>query len=332
MTQPLHILAVTRKPDSASYEQRVHNWIQPLADHDIRVQERVWPSSRQGQRSLLAEMAKADAVWWHRHITAAPTARRVRAAARRWVIDYDDPLNYSSRGGGTPSWTRRRRFAATVGRVDAVLTASAFLADLAKPYCHRVEVTPMAVDLPDRVPDRAADAGHPVTLLWLGSKSTQPYLQEIASVFGALPPGVTLRIVGGEPMDVPGIAVDHRPWSPREQDLALREADVGLCPMPDTVWTRGKCPYKTLQYMAWGLPWVGSAVGENVVAAGQDPSLRGLAVSSPAEWSQAISQLASDVSLRRRMGTLGRSYLENVHDRGVLTQQLVRFWRSVTGL
>jgi len=79
-----------------------------------------------------------------------------------------------------------------------------------------------------------------------------------------LRPGVRLRLVGHEPIAFGGIEVDFRPWSPGEQDLALRECDIGLCPMPDTPWTRGKCPYKVLQYMAHAMPWVGSAVGENL--------------------------------------------------------------------
>lgn len=333
MPEPIHILAVTRKPDSASYEQRVLNWIEPLAAHGVVVEPRTWPKRGPARNALLKEMKNVDAVWWHRNVVHPPTAKRVRAAAKRWVIDFDDPLSFSSKRGGRPSWTRRRRFHATVSRADAALVGSAFLAELAKPLVRRVEVAPMAVDLPDAVPVREPKHGRPVTLLWLGSASTQVYLRGLAEVFAQLDSNapLTLRLVGGEPMGFPGSAltVDHRPWSPTEQERALRDADVGLCPMPDTLWTRGKCPYKVLQYMAWGLPWVGSAVGENLVAAGDVPNARGLAVSSTAEWVQAITHLADNNALRHRMGTHGRAYAERVHARGALTQQLVDFWRSI---
>lgn len=333
MAEPMHILAVTRKPDSASFEQRVLNWIDPLEASGLRIEPRTWPKRGKARTALLAEMKNADAVWWHRNIVEAPTAKRVRAAAKRWVIDFDDPLSFSSRRGGRPSWTRRRRFAATLRRVDASLVGSRTLADMAGSFGHPVEVVPMAVDLPEVVPDRPPRNEKPVTLLWLGSGSTQPYLRELTEVFKQLDPNaaLTLRIVGGSPMEFPGsgVRVDHRIWSPQQQELGLREADIGLCPMPDTLWTRGKCPYKVLQYMGWGLPWVGSAVGENLVAAGGGPSARGLAVESTAAWVQAITHLADNAALRRDLGHHGRAYVQRVHARTALAEQLAAFWHRV---
>lgn len=333
MADPIQLLAVTRKPTSASYQQRVENWIAPLAEQGITVTPRVWPRPGAERIALLDEMRRADAVWWHRNILTTRDAKAVRGAAKRWVIDFDDPLSFSSKNGGQPSWVRRRRFNATVGRADASLVGSRFLADLSEPFGHRIEIMPMAVDLPDGVPPRGSAANQPVTLLWLGSAGTQVYLRDIGEVFSRLDTDVPLklRLVGGEPLSFSGskLEVDHRPWSPEEQDRALREADLGLCPMPDTLWTRGKCPYKILQYMAWGLPWVGSAVGENLVAAGDGGDARGLTAENSAPWAAAIKRLAEDASLRGDMGQRGRAYVERVHDRGALTQQLVGFWRDV---
>lgn len=333
MADPIQLLAVTRKPTSASYQQRVENWIAPLAEQGIVVTPRVWPRPGAERKAMLDEMRRADAVWWHRNILTTRDAKAVRGAAKRWVIDFDDPLSYSSKNGGQPSWVRRRRFNATVGRADASLVGSSFLAELSKPFGHRVEIMPMAVDLPDAIPARTRNADEPVTLLWLGSAGTQVYLRDIGEVFSQLDTQVPLklRLVGGEALSFPGskLEVDHRPWSPEEQDLALREADLGLCPMPDTLWTRGKCPYKILQYMAWGLPWVGSAVGENLVAAGEGDDARGLTAENSAPWAAALKRLAEDASLRRDMGQRGRAYVERVHDRGALTQQLVDFWREI---
>ncbi len=331
MADPIQLLAVTRKPTSASYQQRVENWIAPLAAQGITVTPRTWPKPGALRKSLLDEMKQADAVWWHRNILTTREAKAVRSAAKRWVIDFDDPLNFSSKNGGQPSWVRRRRFNATVGRADASLVGSSFLAELSKPFNHRVEVLPMAVDLPDAVPERERKADDQITLLWLGSASTQVYLHDIVAAFSRLPiqPRITLRLVGGGALTFPGIAVDHRPWSEAQQERGLREADLGLCPMPDTLWTRGKCPYKILQYMAWGLPWVGSAVGENLVAAGEGGEARGITVEGAAAWADAIVQLAQNASLRVAMGQRGRAYVERVHARGALTQQLVRFWREV---
>src|SRR5690606_13466323 len=146
------------------------------------------------------------------------------------------------------------------------ITASEHLAEIARRYCDRVMVVPMAVDAPASVVQIARRPG-PLQLLWLGSRATQSYLDVIAPVLAELGrrrPDVMLRVVGHEPVEFGPLKVDFRKWSPQEQEAALRQCHVGLCPMPDTVWTRGKCPYKVLQYMAYGMPWVGSAVGENI--------------------------------------------------------------------
>jgi len=146
-----------------------------------------------------------------------------------------------------------------------------------------------------------------------------------------LRPGVRLRLVGHEPIAFGGIEVDFRPWSPGEQDLALRECDIGLCPMPDTPWTRGKCPYKVLQYMAHAMPWVGSAVGENLRAAGapDGPDTRGLCAATDDEWVSALLRLADNVELRKRLGSAGRAYVEGNHDRGVLADRLAEAFRGI---
>ncbi|MEM6856186.1 MAG: glycosyltransferase, partial [Planctomycetota bacterium] len=82
-------------------------------------------------------------------------------------------------------------------------------------------------------------------------------------------------------------------------------------------------------YMAWGLPWVGSAVGENLVAAGANEDQRGLTVSTTAQWARAIQSLAEDQALRLELGQRGRAYVERVHDRVALARQLGVFWRSL---
>ena len=100
-------------------------------------------------------------------------------------------------------------------------------------------------------------------------------------------------------------------------------------PMPDTPWTRGKCPFKTLQYLASGMAWIGSAVGENVVLAGDPAAPRGLCASNEDEWSAALVRLVDDAALREEMGRRGRAYAKAHHDRERLADRLAAIWRSV---
>jgi glycosyltransferase involved in cell wall biosynthesis len=88
----------------------------------------------------------------------------------------------------------------------------------------------------------------------------------------------------------------------------LRQFDIGIMPLPDAPWERGKCGYKLIQYMACGLPVVASPVGANVeiVENGVNGELAGTSL----EWEQALERLVGDAVLRGRMGRAGRRRVE----------------------
>ncbi len=325
----IRILAITRKPESASFLQRVAGYVLPLQARNIEVECATLPSSATGQWRLLGLTRGFDGIWWHRHLLAPWWLPRLRRHARRIVFDFDDPLTSSSAEGGRPSASRRFRFARMLSRCDSALAGSEYLASLAQPYCPRVTVLRMAIDLPPAAGERQPAQDGSLDLLWVGSAATQPYLEEIRPVLELLPtthPHTRLRLVAHQPMSFGKLRVDFRKWSPDEEASALRECHVGLCPMPDTLWTRGKCPYKVIQYLAHGLPWVGSAVGENIASAGH--GTRGFCAGNSAEWSRAISQLLDDSKLRLSLGHAGRAYAAEHHDRVALTEKLAAVWHN----
>ncbi len=327
----LRILAVTRKPDSASFLQRVGNYVSDLGAMGLHVQSATLPQPYAQQKRFLHRLAEYDLIWWHRHLLTPLLWPALRRVPRPIVFDFDDPLMYTSRGGGQPSFTRRVRFRGMLRRCTAAFAASEHLAAQARPYCPRVEIVPMAVDLPADPPThRPLVEGRWVELLWLGSRMTQPYLEIIRPALervGGTFPHVRLRLVAHEPMRFGSLTVDFRRWSEAEQEQALRECHLGLCPMPDTVWTRGKCPYKVLQYMACGMPWVGSAVGENVVMSGG--AGQGLCADSETEWFSALRELVGNEFEREELGRRGREYVQQRHSRKALSDQIATLMRRL---
>ena len=329
------IIAVTRKPDSASFQQRVAAYVGPLAERGITVDCDVLPRSLCRQRQLLGRLGTFDGAWWQRHLLMPWLLPALRRRARRLVFDFDDPLVFSATGGGRRSFSRSWRFAALVRRCDAVLAASETLAELARPFCGDVAVLPMAVDLPQDAPPVDARPP-PVRLLWIGSAATQPYLELVRPPlerFGRQRPDLSLRLVAHEPMSFGALRVDYQPWSAAAEEASLRDCHIGLCPLPDTVWTRGKCSYKVLQYMANGLPWVGSRVGENLRTAGEASRYgpRGFCAAGQEQWLEQLGRLVDDAALRRSMGERGRRFIEQRHDRRVLVGQLAATWRRWLG-
>ncbi len=321
------MLAVTRKPSSASFEQRVLNYIPALSLRHVLVEPQRLPDGIAAQRRFFARMEGYDLVWWHRHLLHPIWLGHLRRHAKRVVFEFDDPVTHSGTGEGRPSLSRRIRFALLLRRCDAAIAASDYLASMARPYCREVHVLPMGIDVPMTVPQVCQRPG-PRQLLWIGSRATQPYLSIIASPLSQLGrrrSDVVLRLVAHEPADFPPLRVVYRRWSPQEQEAALRECHVGLCPMPDTVWTRGKCPYKVIQYMANGMPWVGSAVGENLPAAGE--GRRGLCAASASQWFEALDRLVTEAPTRQAMGEQGRVYVAEHHNRQELIDRLSNLLR-----
>jgi len=329
----LRVLAITRNAGSASFEQRVLAYVDRLAERGIQVRWEVMPRSWFGRGAQRRRAREFDLVWWHRYLLSPLSAWAWRRSARKIVYDFDDAIMYRSRGTGPkPDFLRNFKFTRWVGRCDAALPASEFLAKHARACCANVTTIPMGVDLPAQA-DRPAGPDGPVELLWLGSRANFRYLAELRPALEDLARrrgGARLRVVGSQPLEVDGLHVDYRPWSPQEQDLALGQCHIGLCPIPDTPWTQGKCPYKVLQYMAHSMAWVGSPVGENLIAAGPaGPEARGLCAAGHPQWVEAMERLIDDADLRRRMGQAGRAYVQARHSRDAIADRLAATFRQI---
>lgn len=328
----LRVLAITRKPHSASYEQRIANYIGPLKTLGVEVDTRVYPKDLPGQVAVLLAARHYDLVWWHRHLLPWWQLRLLRKFARTLVYDFDDPVCFSTRDDGS-SGVRAQRFARLVGAADAVMAGSHYLRDLAEPHNPNVHIVPMAIDLPDA--EAVSATRRPHELLWLGSESTQKYLELIRPALESLGerhPELRLRLVAHRPMQFGSLHTEFVHWTPHTQEQALRECGIGLCPLPDTPWSRGKCPYKVLQYMSHGMPWVGAAIGENIVTAGKPhgDEVRGLTAQVMADWVQGVESLLEDAAQRRRIGHRARAYIEEYHERHHIAARIAGILRAVS--
>jgi glycosyltransferase involved in cell wall biosynthesis len=226
------------------------------------------------------------------------------------VVDYDDALFH--RYDCHPRWLVRRLLGTKIDtimkRCSMVIAGNSYLQDHAiKAGCRRVEVIPTVIDLA-RYQSRP-HSGSPameVVVGWIGSPATAHYLQAVAGPLRRLRTRHAVRCVaiGARPDQVVGTPFSATQWQEDTEAEVLRSLDVGIMPLLDGPWERGKCGYKLIQYMACGVPVVASAVGANadIVTNGEN----GFLVRSPEEWSEAMERLIVDSSLRRRMGLAGR--------------------------
>ena len=231
-----------------------------------------------------------------------------------YVLDFDDAIfhNYDLH----PSALVRRVFGRKIDRLMAgaalVVAGNDYLADRARtagaPW---VEVVPTVIDLKRySVRPNTAVATDQFVVGWIGSPSTAKYLQMLASPLeklSALFP-LRLRAIGGGGVRLPGVEVENLPWSELEEVSMLQGCDIGVMPLADTPWERGKCGFKLIQYMACRKPVVASPVGVNreIVVDG----VNGFLASSHDEWVRALERLKSDPELRKTMGANGRRMVE----------------------
>jgi glycosyltransferase involved in cell wall biosynthesis len=254
----------------------------------------------------------------HRQADLAPSLAVERAAARgRWLVyDVDDAIWLSgsrAAGGGrlAPLKGSARKARWLARTADRVIAGNELLADWLSQHARHVTVVPSLVDTA-RVELRSHVDRRELVLGWIGSRTTAPYLNRLAGPVGALRERlrdreVRLLVVGASN----GLRLDWAPcerlaWSEEAERVALARMDVGLMPLPDDEWTRGKCAYKALQYMAAGVPVVADDVG----VAGRVIGGGGHVVHDEDEWTEALLSLAGDSGLRGRLGAVGRGRVE----------------------
>lgn len=212
-------------------------------------------------------------------------------------------------------WKHGRRYDEVIRRCTHVIAGNRILAEYARRFNSGVSVIPTVVDCrqyPLRAGAEGAQSSRPMTIGWMGSRSTAPYLSLVESALRRLahayPGGVCFRFIG-HPAYAPNIPYSHSlPFELEREIQDLHSIDIGLMPLPDTEWTRGKCAFKAIQYMASGIPVVASPVGitPDLIQHG----VNGLLASSSDDWFRELERLICDRELRARIAFAGRKTVE----------------------
>jgi glycosyltransferase involved in cell wall biosynthesis len=293
----------------------------------------MWSSARQA--AGIARTAPPDAWIVHREATLLGPAFLERMAARRApvVYDFDDALWIAStRGsgwGGVADWFRHPAKTNEILALAAGVSAgNAYLADHARSFSPIVEVVPSTVDLQGTYsPMVDHRSGRPYTIGWMGSHTTAHYLERILPALAEVARDRPFRfIVIGARVAHPGLEIEHREWSASSEVPDLLDLDVGLMPLVEDPWARGKCGMKAIQYMGLGIPPVVSPVGTNseIVADGEN----GFLASSDEDWRRAIIALA-DPALRSRIGAAARRTVADRYSAEVAAERLASLLHRV---
>jgi len=276
----------------------------------------------------LRSLRNADLVFVHREalpIGSPIVERRVAGAGVPLVYDFDDAVFLPKEGSPHP-WTKRLRnpgkVAEIIGLATLTIAGNGFLAEYARGYTEDIEILPTPIDT-ERFVLPADPPANPVPVIgWIGNPTGIPYLDILRPVLRRLAERneFVVRVIGGE-WECPGVRVESKRWRLDTEVADTQEIDIGIMPLRDTPWARGKCAFKLIQYMACGKPVAASPVGMNpkVVREGEN----GFLAATEDEWVEKLESLLRDPALWSRFGAEGRALVEAEYSVRVLAPRFV---------
>lgn len=350
----ISVAALTSGRRTPSSRFRVRQHIPPLRELDVVVKEYVpaidkyrnlpfWPEKVNYRYGLplfllwqgVKVATRIPGVWgsWNHQVTwlgreLLPGWVTLEPLLKRpLVFDVDDAVWLAPPFGNSVKTIARRS--------EVVVAGNNYIADWFASCSRDVRVVPTAVDL-DRyqsLPAYRTGDNVPFRIGWIGTSGNLRYLEAIESpltLFLADHQDSELLVMADKPpsfQHLPADRVRFLSWSENTEVDALRQMDVGLMPLPNEEWTRGKCSYKMLQYMACSIPVVVSPVGMNIeiLALGR----AGFACSSDGEWYEALSNLYGDRERARIYGAEGRTIVEKSFSRKQVTETLAGIFRQL---
>jgi len=335
----IRIAALTGGQNTPSTRFRVRQHIEPLREQSLEVTEYIprWgescglpsPFKMVSRLPGVVGCRQADLVWLSRDLVQG-YATFERMVKRPRILDVDDAIWLSRPfGRWAQPWIAKG--------MDAVIAGNDYLAEYYSRFCRTIFVVPTAIDTRRFVPrpsqEDSAESAESFVIGWTGLSSNYRYLEMIEPALKHFLDDhaeARLMLISNRPWRpslIPAERIGWHPWTPQQEAALLSEMTVGLMPLPDTAWTRGKCSFKMLQYMAAGLPVVVSPVGMNRQILEKGPV--GLAATTRDEWYQALDTLCRNRSLRRTMGQTGRKITEQFYSVEVISRRLAEIFRFI---
>ena len=285
--------------------------------------------------SLVRKLKEYDLVYLLREaaLLGPPVFERLIAQTGvPMVFDFDDAIfvSYRSPSNGYLSYLKFAGKTKTICRIAShVMVGNPYLADYARQVNDRVTVIPTTIDTEKyRVPERKEKNG-PVVIGWTGSHSTVQHLDTMRGALKKLAEkeSFRLRVIGTPAYECAPVDVEAMPWRAETELEDLSEIDIGMMPLPDDRWSKGKCGLKALQFMALGIPTICSPVGVNTDIIQDDQN--GFIAATEDEWVEKLTRLLRSAELRQRLGHAGRVTVEEKYSALTQTPRVYEIFKSV---
>lgn len=242
-----------------------------------------------------------------------------RVFKKKVIYDFDDAIWLTDRENEPLLWRIlkwRTKVASICSWSYKVSCGNEYLCTYARRYNKNVILNPTTIDTTGlhRRLSEFISTKKQLVVGWTGSHSTLKYLEGIREILEELItrfPHITIVVIADKPPKLELKKLEFRKWQRETEIQDLSKLDIGIMPLPDDIWSRGKCGFKALQYMAMGIPAVVSPVGTNQTII--DHGVDGFFASSKEEWIRYIGELVTNEELRKTMGKKGREKVEKFY-------------------
>ncbi|MFK7786054.1 MAG: glycosyltransferase [Crocinitomicaceae bacterium] len=269
---------------------------------------------------LMFKLRSADVIFIHREASmiGPPVFEWIIAKVlrKKFVYDFDDAIwlpNYSDSNARFQRLKAYGKVRKIMKWAHAVSAGNEHLSDFAKQYNKNVSIIPTTIDLENvHVLSSNQDVQKPI-IGWTGTHTTMNYLEEIVPVLVELEKthDFTFQVISNQAPSFKLKSLKFVKWNKETEIEDLSKINVGVMPLTDTIWAKGKCGFKGLQYMALEIPSVVSPVGVNtsIVNHGEN----GFLCTTPEEWKETLIQLLENKSLRESIGKAGHQTVKQVY-------------------
>lgn len=233
------------------------------------------------------------------------------------IFDFDDAIFLSFISKSNSFIERFKDFSKIkyiIGKSRYVIAGNSYLYDFASKYNPSTFLIPTAINTAQYSPDEQRLSSmdkREIVIGWIGSVTTLDFLANLRNVFKVLTEryqNLKIKVVGGKFLSDTNINIISKEWAFDEEKDDLKGFDIGIMPMPDNEWSKGKCGFKAILYMSMAIPCVSSSVGvaKEIIIDGEN----GFLADTEDEWIKKLSRLIEDAELRKKMGLSGRRLVE----------------------
>ena len=261
---------------------------------------------------LMFKLRSADLIFIHREasMVGPPMFEWIIAKVlrKKYIYDFDDAIwlpNYSDSNARFQRLKAYGKVKKIMKWAHVVSAGNEHLSNFAKQYNSNVRIIPTTIDL-ENVHTLSTNQQVEIPIIgWTGTHTTMNYLEEIVPILKELERthNFIFRVISNQAPDFELKSLEFVKWNKESEIEDLAKINIGIMPLTDTIWAKGKCGFKGLQYMALEIPSVMSPVGVNTSIV--DHGTNGFLCSSPEEWKQTLIQLLEDESLRVKIGKMG---------------------------